>query len=283
MTDTIERRALRAEVLEHEGRVVFWPVLVDQPSEPIAGAFVEEIAPSAVVKTLREGGNVSADFAHDGSQILGSTAAGTLTLVADKRGIKAEVLLPPTQVGRDVATLVKRGDVAAASFTFVAIAESWRHGDPFPIRRITEMRLLGVSLLGQTPAYPGTTGLVTISERALSRAEELRGLTTLRRDGSRERRRVELEERIRAMEDAGMRTGRPLAIGTATRGLSRGDREVPFSPRDTAWRLIFLDREPGGASRTHDLLVRAELARVEARADEDTERRERGPLSWFHR
>ncbi len=58
-------------------------------------------------------------FHHDFRDVLGNTANGTLRLQPDDYGVRAEIDLPPTSVGRDVAELVRRGDIRGMSFAMV--------------------------------------------------------------------------------------------------------------------------------------------------------------------
>lgn len=54
-------------------------------------------------------------YAHAGGSIIGSTANKTLRIAPDDRGIKVEIDLPNTTLGRDVANLVKDGYVKGMS------------------------------------------------------------------------------------------------------------------------------------------------------------------------
>lgn len=58
-------------------------------------------------------------FHHDFSAVLGSTGNGTLRLSPDDYGVRAEIDVPDTTLGRDVAELVRRGDVRGMSFAMV--------------------------------------------------------------------------------------------------------------------------------------------------------------------
>ena len=59
-------------------------------------------------------------YHHEFSQVLGTTQNGTLRIYPDETGVRVEIDLPDTSVGRDVAALVKRGDVAGMSFAMVS-------------------------------------------------------------------------------------------------------------------------------------------------------------------
>src|SRR5688572_16918348 len=57
-------------------------------------------------------------FNHDPNMLLGRAGAGTLRLSTDARGLRYEIDIPDTTVGRDVATSIARGDLAGSSFAF---------------------------------------------------------------------------------------------------------------------------------------------------------------------
>lgn len=76
-------------------------------TETIGRTAFESLAPWDTVAT----------FNHDPSLLLGRLSNETLRLpAADDTGQPFEVDLPDTSVGRDVATLVKRGDLRGMSF-----------------------------------------------------------------------------------------------------------------------------------------------------------------------
>jgi HK97 family phage prohead protease len=82
------------------------------------GGFREIIQPGAFDKVLsRRKLDVVALFDHEG-QPLGRTLSGTLALSVDERGLNYEIDPPDTQLGRDVMTLLRRGDLFQSSFAF---------------------------------------------------------------------------------------------------------------------------------------------------------------------
>ncbi len=109
-------------------------------------------------------GTLLALYQHDPAQPLGRTGNGTLRLNQDARGLAFEVDVPETQLGNDVLTLARRGDLAGASFAFRVPPG----GDHWPTRGDRELRqveLVEVSAV-TVPAYQATT----ISARAMARA-----------------------------------------------------------------------------------------------------------------
>lgn len=134
------------------------------------GGFTEFVAPGAFTRSLKTRNDVKLLWNHDSGQVLGSTRARTLTLTEDARGLKVSALLPNTQLGRDTAELLKRGDVDAMSFGFNVIKDSWNAaGDE---RTLDAVRLFEVSIVA-FPAYSSTAGSVSVRslEKLATRAE----------------------------------------------------------------------------------------------------------------
>jgi HK97 family phage prohead protease len=59
-------------------------------------------------------------FHHDFAAIIGNTANNTLRILPDDVGVKVEIDLPNTTLGRDVAELVEKGYVGGMSFAMVS-------------------------------------------------------------------------------------------------------------------------------------------------------------------
>lgn len=99
-----------------EGVLTGYAAVYDQPTtrqRDYAGT--ETIARSAFDGIMAH--DVVALVNHDPHQILGRTSSGTLRLASDAHGLRFELTLPDTQLGRDTHTLVKRGDIQGMSFT----------------------------------------------------------------------------------------------------------------------------------------------------------------------
>jgi HK97 family phage prohead protease len=145
----------------------------NSPSEPIGGKFTEYVAPGAFKRSLSTRSDVKLLWNHDTGQVLGSTRSGTLKLIEDGRGLKAIATLPDTQLGRDTAVLLKRGDVSNMSFGFSVPAggDSWNSDGN--IRTLNSVRLHEVSITA-FPAYPTSTATVrSVSIDADALAESL--------------------------------------------------------------------------------------------------------------
>ena len=129
------------------------------------GGFVERVAQGTFAKTIQEA-DVRALFNHDADQVLGRSKSGTLRMQEDEKGLRYEIDLPNTQLGRDLAALLERGDISGSSFGFTTISDEWGETDDgYPLRTLTEVKLRDVSPV-TFPAY-------TSSEASLrSLAEE---------------------------------------------------------------------------------------------------------------
>lgn len=140
------------------------------------GGFRERVAPGAFKRSLRSRNDIKLLWNHDTGSVLGSTRAGTLTLVEDDRGLKVRAVLPNTTLGRDTAELIRRGDVDSMSFGFSVIKDTW--DETGTNRTLNAVRLHEVSMVA-FPAYAGTAGttvmrgLDKIAKRANVDADEL--------------------------------------------------------------------------------------------------------------
>lgn len=83
----------------------------------IYGDAWEEIAPGAFSEAIRSE-DIYALWNHEASNVLGNTGAETLRLAEDEVGLHYEIIPPDTTLGRDLVTLIKRGDVRKSSFGF---------------------------------------------------------------------------------------------------------------------------------------------------------------------
>ncbi|MDQ0456037.1 HK97 family phage prohead protease [Rhizobium paknamense] len=121
----------------------------------VGDLFEETIAPGTFARSLR-GDDIRAFYDHDTALVLGRNRAGTLRLAEDARGLSVEIDLPDTTAGRDVRTLIARGDVSGMSFGFEAVGEEWDFTRALPRRTITDVNLFEVSIVS-IPAYAGTS------------------------------------------------------------------------------------------------------------------------------
>lgn len=140
----------------------------------IGGYFRERIEPGAFADSLAAGDDVRALFNHDPNLVLGRSTNGTLTLREDDTGLWMENELPDTQTGRDLYTLIKRGDISQQSFAFEVMpeGETWAFPAKAPAERVLKkLRLWDVSPVTY-PAYIDTTVAARSIESARKNADE---------------------------------------------------------------------------------------------------------------
>lgn len=129
------------------------------------GGFVERIAPGAVTKTVRDGGDVLCRFQHEDQYLLGRTLSGTLALQVDDVGLDYTVDLPDTSYARDLAVLAGRDDVQHSSFAFRTLADEWGFTEQgFPMRTLLEIQLVDVAPVVQPAYLDSTSGLRSLAE-----------------------------------------------------------------------------------------------------------------------
>lgn len=116
---------------------------------------VERIMPGAFTRALAED-DVRALFNHDANRVLGRSAAGTLRLSVDAKGLRYEIDPPDTQTARDLVTSIRRGDINGSSFGFVPRATTYRKNDAggYAVER-SDVQLFDVSPV-TFPAYAST-------------------------------------------------------------------------------------------------------------------------------
>lgn len=135
----------------------------------IAGIYREVIARGAFSRSLRTD-DVLALFGHDSGRLLGRTTSGTLRLAEDAKGLSVEIDLPDTTDGRDVLTLIARGDISGMSFGFNIVHEEWDFSVEPPLRTIIDVDLVEVSVVS-APAYAGTSIALRSLESARAEIE----------------------------------------------------------------------------------------------------------------
>ena len=95
-------------------------------------------------------------FNHDYANVLGRESAGTLTLRDTPQGLKYSCDLPNTQLAKDLAVSLSRGDISGVSFGFVADKDSWDVVNGEVIRTVTAARVFELSVVAD-PAYLQST------------------------------------------------------------------------------------------------------------------------------
>ena len=157
-----QRTALETIELRQEGDgMTFsgYAAKFNSPSQPLP--FTEIIKPGAFKRSLASRNDVKLLWNHDSSQVLGSTRAGTLTLVEDAVGLRVTAKLPNTSAGRDAAELIKRGDVNAMSFGFSVPQGGDTWSEDGNTRELNSVRLFETSIVA-FPAYESTAGSTSV-------------------------------------------------------------------------------------------------------------------------
>ena len=147
-----------------------YAAVFNSPSEPLP--FIERIAPGAFKRSLKARNDIKLLWNHDTGSVLGSTRAGTLKLEEDSYGLRVTAILPETSLGKDVRTLVQRGDVSAMSFGFSVPANGDSWNTDGTERTLRSVRIHEVSIVA-FPAYSQTAGTATVRsfDGAAKRAE----------------------------------------------------------------------------------------------------------------
>ncbi|HXX20514.1 MAG TPA: HK97 family phage prohead protease [Candidatus Acidoferrum sp.] len=163
-----ELRAVQFSSAESPGRIVGYAATWAGTAR--IGDFLERVDRHCFDKSLTRGDKVIATVGHDPNRVIGSTKNKTLALTTDERGLRSDIVLPNTSVGRDILENVRRGDVGEMSFGFQVEGddgEDWDWTDDPDdrsqrIRRRTlkNCRLLDVALTPQ-PAYDNTSAWAT--------------------------------------------------------------------------------------------------------------------------
>lgn len=140
------------------------------------GGFVEQVDPAAFNKSLADNVPVMARYNHDDNYLLGTSAAGTLTLGVDGTGLRYTVEVPDTTAGRDVLALAARGDLVHSSFAFQTLDDEWSLTENnFPLRTLLGVQLVDVAPVNN-PAYrDATVGIRSLSERVGLPVEAING------------------------------------------------------------------------------------------------------------
>ncbi len=148
---------LRAYMSEDEDKMLLegYAVVFNSESRDLGG-FTEVVKENALDEALNRNSDVLALYGHDYANVLGRQSAGTLKLDKDEKGIKFMLDLPNTQLGRDVYTLVERGDLKGNSFGFTVEKDSWNKVGDKVVRTIEQVKDLFEISIVSLPAYEAT-------------------------------------------------------------------------------------------------------------------------------
>lgn len=160
---TVEVRVNNAdfEIRETSDGMQFegYAAVFNSASEPLP--FREYIAPGAFTRSLKARNDIKLLWNHDTGAVLGSTRAGTLSLTEDNKGLRVSATLANTTTGRDVAELLRRGDVDSMSFGFSVPQNGDSWSSDGSERTLNSIRLHEVSIVA-FPAYSATAGTTSV-------------------------------------------------------------------------------------------------------------------------
>ena len=155
--DEFETRAGGSVEVEIRGlakTIKGYAIVFNRPSQKI-GFFVEQIAPAAIDRTLKEGIDLRALIDHQPEEIIGRLSAGTLRVAKDEHGLRVEIDPPNCPRGENIIEAIRRRDVTGMSFAFHTVQDSWNERVDPPIRTVLDMEVREVSVVS-FPAYPQT-------------------------------------------------------------------------------------------------------------------------------
>lgn len=188
---------------DHIGTLAGYAAVFDQEFDVWGdGTYIETIDPGAFDETLADDAlDVYARVQHEGGlSVIGRTKNETLRLSTDDQGLAYEVDVPDTGAGRDVQTLVSRGDISESSFAFTLRGDQEKAQKVTrPAPGIVNRRLLNLDLHDVAPcsnaAYAGTSVEARMSESVEQALAELEASDEeCERETQRQRDRQRLEE-----------------------------------------------------------------------------------------
>ncbi len=132
---------IRVEKAENGSKMLFGYAAKFGKLSQDLGGFVEKIDPKAFNRCLKRC-DVRGLKNHDPAMLLGRTKSGTMRLSTDDVGLKYEIDLPETQIGRDLVTEIERGDIDGSSFSFTTEpdGDTWDDSTSPPTRTLTNVR-----------------------------------------------------------------------------------------------------------------------------------------------
>jgi HK97 family phage prohead protease len=193
--ETAEMRVKKAD--NGSKRLIGYAAKFGKLSQDLGG-FVEQIHPKAFDRCLKRC-DVRGLKNHNPEMLLGRTKSGTMELTVDDVGLRYDIALPETVVGRDLVTEIERGDIDGSSFSFTTEpdGDEWDDSTSPPTRTLTNVRdLFDVGPVAY-PAYLDTEASIA-SMRSLERHNEsLAREQRAREEGTREALKV---KRIRILK-----------------------------------------------------------------------------------
>jgi len=123
------------------------------------GWFKEVVRAEAIDEDILKE-DIVATFNHNFDKVVARTAAKTLVLTKDKRGVKYTFEAPNTTAGNDLMENIRLKNVIGSSFIFNVLEDRWKFSqDPKDIDEREILKIGRIYELGPVvmPAYPDTT------------------------------------------------------------------------------------------------------------------------------
>lgn len=138
------------------------------------GGFIEVYTPTFFNKSKGDGWpGVMARYNH--KELIGTVAAGTLSLRTDEVGLDYEVV-PPKAASR-LVELVQRGDVRYSSTAFRVMEDDWTTSDQgYPKRSLISGQLVDVAPVDDPAYYDTTSALRSLANPESEQSVHLRDL-----------------------------------------------------------------------------------------------------------
>jgi len=161
MSNKVEKAFLAASELRAESQgdefcITGYAALFNNPSKNLGG-FIEQIAPSAFDRALREKQLVRFTFNHSMDDVLARTDNATLQLSTDSKGLKFRAQLQKSiQRHSDLWNACKAGLYNECSFAFVVPPGGDKWSADGTTRTLLDVDLQDCALVG-VPAYEGTS------------------------------------------------------------------------------------------------------------------------------
>jgi HK97 family phage prohead protease len=126
----------------------------------VGGQFIEQIAPGAFTRALREKQDVRILLNHNPDVVLARTGSGTADLFDSKEGLRCVIRLDPTNTKHaEVYSAVKRGDINQMSFAFKPApnGDRWEQRNGKPLRTLLDLDLFDASVVTFAQYQEGTS------------------------------------------------------------------------------------------------------------------------------
>lgn len=233
---TLFHGELRAESQGDKFQLTGYAALFDSPSKNLGG-FVENIAPGAFDRALREKQVVRFTFNHSADHVLARNDNGSLSLATDSKGLKFKAQLNPNiQQHRDLFEACKSGLYNECSFAFTVAPAGQLWSSDGAQRTLLDVDLLDVSLVA-TPAYEGTSAAARSAAAIVGHSDLLARVLAMPGDWARQERARQIGLGIAADE-------------RAARAAAAADEEDDTDPEMDAMRSA-LANHFGKASHGH--------------------------------